>query len=100
MQALAFLFHSTTYMFPIVGVNTVEHVKAMPDAMKVKLSKEEMESIRNAAPFHARYPMSFLYNWTGGQEYSPDLTAANSQQYQMGAWINAPPKPLVSNVDS
>ncbi|KAF5679854.1 alcohol dehydrogenase [Fusarium denticulatum] len=75
--ALAYLFHQTTYVFPIVGVNTVEHIKAMPDALKIKLSKEEADEIHEASPYNPGYPL-------------------NHQQYQMAAWIDAPPKRLKS----
>ncbi|OLN87745.1 Norsolorinic acid reductase A 2 [Colletotrichum chlorophyti] len=30
--ALAYLFHQSTYVFPIVGANSIAHIEAMPDA--------------------------------------------------------------------
>ncbi|KAK7422969.1 hypothetical protein QQX98_001259 [Neonectria punicea] len=90
--ALAYLFHQTTYVFPIVGVNSVEHVEAMPEAVRIRLSKDDIETIHQVSRFDPMFPMKFLYNYKGGQEYHLGLTAANNQQYQMGAWINAPPK--------
>lgn len=95
-QALAYLLHQSTYVFPIVGVQTVEHVKAMPDALRVKLSKDDIRAIHEAAPFNPLFPMKFLFNFKGDQGYSLSLTAANNQQYQMAAWIDAPPKSSVS----
>lgn len=89
---MAYLFHQSTYVFPIVGVQTIEHVKAMPEALSIKLSKNDMNAIQNAIPFNPLFPMNFLYNFKGGQEYSLRLTAAHNQQYQMAAWISAPPK--------
>ena len=68
----------------------------MPDALRVKLSKEDIRAIQGAAPFNPLFPMNFLFNFKGDQEYNLGLTAANNQQYQMAAWIDAPPKSLVS----
>ena len=68
----------------------------MPDALRVKLSKEDIRAIQGAAPFNPLFPMSFLFNFRGNQEYNLSLTAAHNQQYQMAAWIDAPPKSLVS----
>lgn len=91
-QALAYLFAQSTYVFPIVGVQTVEHVKAMPDALRITLTPEEIAKIQDAAPFDPLFPMSFLYNYDGKQRYTTKLTPAHNKQYQMAAWINAPPK--------
>ncbi|KIW33921.1 uncharacterized protein PV07_00735 [Cladophialophora immunda] len=90
--ALAYLFQQSTYVFPIVGVQTVEHVQAMPEALHVRLSEDDIKTIQNAYPFDPLFPMNFLFNFRGDQPYSLALTAAHNQQYQMAAWINAPPK--------
>lgn len=94
-QALAYLFHQSTFVFPIVGVQTVEHVRAMPEALHVQLSKEEIDAIHNVVPFNPLFPMNFLFNFRGTQAYNTRLTAANNHQYQMAAWIDAPPKQSV-----
>lgn len=67
----------------------------MPDALRIKLTKDEITAIRTAAPFNPLFPMNFLYCFRGDQDYSLDLTAQQNQQYQMAAWIDAPPKPQV-----
>ncbi|KAF2010474.1 Aldo/keto reductase [Aaosphaeria arxii CBS 175.79] len=89
--ALAYLFHQSTYVFPIVGVLTVEHVKAFPDALSIKLSNEEIDEIHNAAPFNPLFPMTFLFGETG---YNLRKTVADQVHYKMSTWIDAPPKPL------
>ncbi|KAF4954320.1 hypothetical protein FGADI_5343 [Fusarium gaditjirri] len=61
--ALAYLFHQSTYVFPIVGVNTVEHIKAMPEALKIKLTKEHIDEIHEASPYNPGYPMNFTQQW-------------------------------------
>lgn len=85
-------------MFPIVGVQTVEHVKAMPAAAKLQLTREEIQAIRDASPFNPMFPMNFLYDFQGKRGYDLDITPADNTQYRMGAWINAPPPNPVSTV--
>jgi hypothetical protein len=79
-------------------VQTVEHVKAMPEALRIKLSKEDIDAIHNAIPFHPLFPVNFLFNFRGDQEFNLSLNAEHNQQYQMAAWINAPPKRPVSEL--
>jgi hypothetical protein len=80
----------------MVGVQTVAHVKAMPAAIQSTLSRADIERIYAANPLNPLFPMKFLYTYKGGQEYHLGLTAKHNQQYQMAAWINAPPKQGVS----
>ncbi|RDW63099.1 uncharacterized protein DSM5745_10210 [Aspergillus mulundensis] len=90
--ALAYLFHQSTYVVPIVGVQTTDHVKVMNDAITVKLSPEEVRSIQEAAPFNPLFPMNFLFDCKDGKGYSTRLTPADHAMYRMGAWIDAPAK--------
>ncbi|KAH6874685.1 NADP-dependent oxidoreductase domain-containing protein [Thelonectria olida] len=90
--ALAYLFHQTTYVFPIVGVHTVEHVQALPEAVGIELTKADIDAIHDASPLNPLFPMSFLYGFSRPQKYNLSLTPADNQQYQMAAWIDAPPK--------
>jgi hypothetical protein len=82
-------------VFPIVGVNTVEHVQALPEAVGIDLTKAEIDAIHEASPLNPLFPMSFLYGFSSPQKYDLSLTPAENQQYQMSAWIDAPPKPAV-----
>jgi hypothetical protein len=75
-----------------VGVQTVEHVKALPEALQIELSKEDVEAIQDAGDYQPQFPMSFLFQWTGEEKYHLGLTPADISQYQMAAWIQAPPK--------
>jgi diketogulonate reductase-like aldo/keto reductase len=95
LQALAYLLYRSPYVFPILGVQTSERIKAMPEALITKLSKGDIEAIQGATAFNPLFSMNFLYNFKGGQEYNLSLTATHNQQYQIAAWINAPPKPAV-----
>lgn len=78
-----------------VGVNTVEHIKAMPEALKVKLLKDEIDDIHAASPYSSGYPMAFTQHMQP-VKYDHSWTPADNQQYHMSAWIDAPPKRLVS----
>ncbi|KAL4920498.1 NADP-dependent oxidoreductase domain-containing protein [Aspergillus aurantiobrunneus] len=90
--ALAYLFHQSTYVIPIVGVQTTDHIRVMNDAVTVRLSPEEIREIQEAAPFNPLFPMNFLFGGSDGKEYSTRLTVVNHRQYRMAAWIDAPPK--------
>lgn len=79
-----------------MGVNTVAHVESMPDALRVKLSKEDIDRIHEASPYDPGFPMSFFYPSTSSQKYDLSLTPKNHQHIQMAAWVDTPPKPLVS----
>ena len=87
--------HQYTYVFPIVGVQTVEHVKAMPDALRIELSFDEIKQIHEAAEFNPMFPMSFLFSYGGNLRYHLGLTGEDVSQVHMATWIQAPPKPLV-----
>ncbi|KAL3447456.1 NADP-dependent oxidoreductase domain-containing protein [Aspergillus insuetus] len=91
--ALAYLYHQTTYVIPIAGVQTTEHLKALSDAATIRLSDEEVKSIQDAAPFDPLFPMNFLYSVKDGKGYSTKLTLADHVHYKMAAHIEAPVKP-------
>ncbi|TDZ60925.1 Norsolorinic acid reductase A [Colletotrichum trifolii] len=91
--ALAYLFHQSPYVFPIVGINTVAHVDAMPEACGVELTKHDIDRIHEVSPFDPGFPMNFAFGYMSPQKYDLSLTAADNQQYRTAAWIDAPPKP-------
>ena len=68
----------------------------MPDALRVKLSDDDVRAIHGAADFNPMFPLNFLFNYKRNQPYSLRHTAAHQQQYQMTAWVDAPPKQEVS----
>ena len=96
-QALSYLLHQSPYVFTIVGVQTTSHVNALPAALTVKFSKEDISRIHDACPFNPLFPMNFLFGFKGDQPYHLGLTTVKyNQQYQMAAWVDAPPKQGVS----
>ncbi|KAL3481001.1 NADP-dependent oxidoreductase domain-containing protein [Aspergillus californicus] len=92
--ALAYLYHQSTYVIPIVGVQTTDHVKSMNDAITVQLSADEIRSIQEAAPFNPLFPMNFLFDCKDGKGYSTRLTPGDLVHYNMAASIDAPAKSL------
>lgn len=87
---MAYLFAQSTYVVPIVGVQTVAHVNAMPDALKIRLSEKEVSDIHAAKSFQPLFPVSFLYNFRGDQPYTTSMGLGQNQQYQMAAWVDGP----------
>lgn len=90
--ALAYLIAQSPYVVPIVGVQTVEHVRAMPAALEVRLTDEDVKAIHEASPFEPLFPMNFLFNFRGDQPYHLGLTERDNQQYQISAVIGGAPK--------
>ncbi|KAK0654856.1 hypothetical protein B0T16DRAFT_395775 [Cercophora newfieldiana] len=58
--AQAYVQAKVPYVFPIVGGRTVEHLNGNIEALKVKLSREEIREIEAALPFDLGFP-SNLY---------------------------------------
>lgn len=80
-----------------MGVNTVEHVKAMADSLSVQLTRQDIDAIHEVSELEPLFPIPFIFNFRRNQKYDLTMTTAKSQQYQMGAWIDAPPKQPVSS---
>lgn len=59
--ALAYVMAKTSYVFPLIGCRTLEHLKGNIEALSLNLSEEDVKEIDEAAPFTPRFPSSFLY---------------------------------------
>lgn len=59
--ALAYVMHKTPYVFPIVGGRTTDHLKGNIEALKVRLSKEDIDEIDGAVPFDFGFPNTFMH---------------------------------------
>jgi aryl-alcohol dehydrogenase-like predicted oxidoreductase len=62
--ALAYVRSKAPYVFPIVGGRTVEHLKGNIEALKLKLSEEDIREIEAAVPFDLGFPLNFLWGQT------------------------------------
>lgn len=58
--ALSYLLHKFPYVSPIVGGRKVEHLEGNIDALRLQLSKEEIDEIEGAYEFDFGFPMNFL----------------------------------------
>jgi aryl-alcohol dehydrogenase-like predicted oxidoreductase len=95
--ALAYLYAQSTFVFPIVGVQTVEHVQAMPDALRLDppLMDDEVLAIQRAnKDWKPQFPSDFHYEWdrSNEQKYSTGLLPSDVQQYQMWGHFDSPRK--------
>ncbi|CAN8097573.1 unnamed protein product [Discula destructiva] len=72
--ALAYVMHKTPYVFPIVGGRKIEHLKGNIEALKVRLSSEDIKEIEGAAPFELGFPMGFLYRGPDGVDHPNHVT--------------------------
>ncbi|OTB20742.1 hypothetical protein K445DRAFT_313225 [Daldinia sp. EC12] len=59
--AQAYVTSKVPYVFPIVGGRTVDHLKGNIEALKIKLSTEDIKEIESAIPFDIGFPNNFLY---------------------------------------
>lgn len=59
--ALSYLLHKFPYVSPIVGIRKVEHLEGNIDALRLQLSKEDIDEIESAYEFDYGFPMNFLF---------------------------------------
>ncbi|KAK0634096.1 NADP-dependent oxidoreductase domain-containing protein [Immersiella caudata] len=59
--AQAYVCAKAGYVFPIVGCRTLEHLKGNIEALKVKLSREDIREIEGAVPFQLGFPGDMLW---------------------------------------
>ncbi|CAG9992136.1 unnamed protein product [Clonostachys byssicola] len=89
--AQAYVSSKTTYVFPLVGCRTIQHLKENIHALSLRLNDEDIKEIDGAAPFDLGFPGNFLaptYHLTG--DVKPVFTLA------MGGTMDyvADPKPF------
>jgi aryl-alcohol dehydrogenase-like predicted oxidoreductase len=59
--AQAYIMGKAPYVFPLLGIRKVEHLKGNIEALKVHLDKADVEEIENAAPFDVGFPNNFIF---------------------------------------
>lgn len=75
--ALAYVMHKTPYVFPIVGGRKVSHLKGNIEALKVRLSKEDIEEIEGVVPFDLGFPSVFFYQGKTNPKHVNDVWLLN-----------------------
>lgn len=75
---LAYVWHKTPYVFPIIDGRKIEQLKDNIAALAIKLSREEMDEIDMATgqPFDLGWPNSF-FALPNRSEVSGEVTASN-----------------------
>lgn len=61
------------YIFPIIGIRKLEHLQDCIDALKLRLTKEEIKEIESAYEFQLGFPHGF--------------TGQNSSQNWLLTWV-------------
>lgn len=75
--ALAYVFHKSPYVFPIIGARKVDHVRGVVPALGISLTPDDIKKIESANVFDPGFPHTFLSGtlFTGEAPrgaYSPD----------------------------
>jgi len=76
--ALAYIISKTPYVFPIVGGRNVEQLKGNIEALKLKLTEEDVKEIEAPYQLDLGFPHSFL----GG------TTAASMAWASIAGWVD------------
>lgn len=58
--ALAYLLAKSTFVFPIIGGRKIEHLHDNIQALKVKLTAEQIQYLESIVPFDPGFPWSFV----------------------------------------
>ncbi len=77
--ALAYVMAKQPYIFPIVGIRKLEHLQDSIDALKVRLTKEEIKEIEEAYEYKVGFPHDMV-----GQHPSQNWLLQIAGQYD---WV-------------
>jgi hypothetical protein len=75
--AQSYVMHKQPYVFPIVGVRTLAHLKGNIEALKVTLTREEIDELEAVVPFDYGFPTSMFALGGRGSDVSGNETAAD-----------------------
>ncbi|EIN04701.1 Aldo/keto reductase [Punctularia strigosozonata HHB-11173 SS5] len=64
--AMAYAIQKAPYIFPLIGCRTLEQLKSNVEALKLKLTEEEIKEIEAADTFEPGYPFQLVF-----QMYNP-----------------------------
>ena len=86
--ALAYVMHAAPDVYPIVGGRTINHLKGNIEALKIRLSEEELQEIEQAYGFKFPFPWSFIQ----GTEKNAHrrLSPADNFLTRSAAYLEAP----------
>jgi aryl-alcohol dehydrogenase-like predicted oxidoreductase len=66
--AMAYVMAKAPYVFPLLGGRTVEHLKDNVEALKIKLTEEDVRNIDKGYDFDHGFPHTFLSGTQFGEE--------------------------------
>jgi hypothetical protein len=92
--ALAYVMQKAPYVFPVIGGRKVEHLKSNIEALRLKLSPEDIAEIENAVPFDIGFPMNLLGEVEGKRVMHPQDVALTSRTGYYD-WVEGPRVSLV-----
>ncbi|KAK8219303.1 hypothetical protein M8818_001037 [Zalaria obscura] len=87
--ALAYVMHKAPNVYPIVGGRKIDHLKGNIEALSLKLTKEEIDEIDDAAPFDIGFPLNFLFM---GQRYDMSKDTKDVFLVKANAHLDTLPK--------
>ena len=58
--ALAYVMHAAPDVYPIVGGRSINHLRSNVEALKIRLSEEELQEIEAAYGWKFPFPWSFI----------------------------------------
>ncbi|CEL01435.1 Putative Aad14p [Aspergillus calidoustus] len=82
--ALAYVLQKVPNVFPIVGGRKVEHLHDNIQALKIKLTPEQIQYLESVKPFDVGFPQNMIGN-------DPRITGAVSPWISFGAQYAVPP---------
>ncbi|KAF4305364.1 hypothetical protein GTA08_BOTSDO06388 [Botryosphaeria dothidea] len=77
--ALAYVMAKITNVFPIVGGRKVEHLQDNIQALKIKLTQEQIDYLESVKSFEPGFPSNFVGEDPRVRGQAPPLTAAAAQ---------------------
>ncbi|KAF9069350.1 Aldo/keto reductase [Rhodocollybia butyracea] len=86
--AIAYVMQKTPYVFPIIGGRKIEHLQANVQALKISLTKEQIQFLEGVIPFDAGFPHSHIGD--GTEPFVGMLNAMTLQKVPM----SQPIKPI------
>ena len=71
--ALAYIIQKVPYVFPLVGVRKIEHLKGNIEALGVTLTDDDVQEIEGATDFDVGFPLNFISSRPGGPRGPEDI---------------------------
>ncbi|KZT57221.1 Aldo/keto reductase [Calocera cornea HHB12733] len=88
--AIAYALHKQAYIFPIIGASKIKYLLENIEAVKIKLTPDQMQFLEEAVPFDLGFPHNFIGHdpalTRDGRSTNPFLIHTSRTEY-----VRAPP---------